>query len=457
MADYTISSGVVSSGLALEFGDTAVVLSGGKTVSASDGGVEIVAAGGSAVATTVLIGGEMLLDIGGVASDLVVSRGGAVYRGGLIDGAAMDLGVISGALVGGSMTVGAGGVTENVTVVAGGVETIAPHGLAGLAVVASGGELIDDAVARHATILAGGLVTGSGRLTMATLDAGRVDGMLVVGPLTVASGGLISGGAVAIVGDVIGSVMVASGGQAIALDLEKRTSETIASGGVSLDALVASGAVVTDDGALVFSGAPTVAFSGVLAGSGAVVEDGPGILQLGGSTSAFTGAVRISGGTVALAASEGAGGGEVVWTASSGVLATLKIDAIDQPAAGSTYATTLSNFDQVGDGLYMASLVVSSGATAVVSGTTLKVTNGALVYDFTLAGSASTAYAVVGGPLGGLLVKAVGGSTVALAHAMAAFGATPAGPGAPADAGVASPPAMAPLGGSAAGSGWRAS
>jgi len=450
MTAYIISSGVVSSGLALAAGDTATVLFGGKTVSTADAGLETVLSGGSAAATTVSKGGELILSSGAVASGLIVSKGGVVSRGGLIIGATVDYGVISGAQLGGSMTVEANGESENVTVASGGVETVVPLGLAALATVASGGVLVDDAVARHTVVQAGGVISGTGKLTSNTLDGGVIEGVLVLGALKVTSGGVIS--AASIVSGA--SAVVSAGGQAIAVTVSSGASETVLSGAVATNAVVSSGAVVIDDGSMIFSAGGAVPFSGALSGSGALTQTGSGVVEIGGATSAFTGVLKINGGTAALASSEGIGGGQIVFTAPAGGSATLKINAADQPAAGATFATTISNFDEAGESLYMASLVFSSGATAQVSGSTLKVTDGAAVYDFKLAGSAATAYSVVSGPLGGVLVKAAG-HPVALVQAMAAFAAPPAAP-APAAAGPHEPVISVAFGGSAAGSGWRA-
>jgi autotransporter passenger strand-loop-strand repeat protein len=464
MTAYTISSGVVSSGLTLSAADTATVLAGGKTVSTTDFGLETVLSGGIADITTVSKGGELVISSGAVASGLVVEKGGVVSRGGTIEGSGVDYGVISGAVLAGAITVSSGGETQNVTIAKGGVETVNSLGLAALATIAGGGELIDNAVARHTVIDAGGLLTGSGKLTMNTLDYGLIEGVTVLGDLKVSAGGVVSGATVAIVAAtsktsaVIGAVVVSQGGEAAGLTVSSGASLTVLSHGVANNTVAIAGATIVDDGTMAFNtpGA-AIPFSGNLSGSGTIVAAvSGGALEIGGTTSGFTGVLDLSVGTASLATSQGIGGGEIVWTATSAAPATLKLNAADLPAPGATYATALTNFDVVGDGLYMASLAYSSGATAAVSGTILAVTDGGKVYDFKLAGDASTAYNVVSGPLGGTLVKAVGGTTVALTHAMAAFGAPTAAVTAAASGGLGDHMTTVVLGGSATGSGWRA-
>lgn len=93
----------------------------------------------------------------------------------------------------------------------------------------------------------------------------------------------------------------------------------------------------------------------------------------------------------------------------------MQIDTADNPAAGSTWSSTLSNFDRVYDALDLRGIAFVSGATAVLSGSTLVVTNGGAVYDFTLAGTAAKTYEVTADVSGGALIKANTTSTVTLA------------------------------------------
>ena len=72
----------------------------------------------------------------------------------------------------------------------------------------------------------------------------------------------------------------------------------------------------------------------------------------------------------------------------------------------------------------MRSLAFVSGATAVLNGAVLTVTDGAYHASFTLSGSAAAAYVVMGDGAGGALVHAAAGSPIhTLVQAAAAFGA----------------------------------
>jgi hypothetical protein len=85
----------------------------------------------------------------------------------------------------------------------------------------------------------------------------------------------------------------------------------------------------------------------------------------------------------------------------------LQIDAADSPAAGSTYASTLSNFGSSGDSLDLRGVTFVSGATASVSTSggvsTLVVTDGG-TFKFKLAGT-HNAYTVTSDGHGGTLIK----------------------------------------------------
>jgi autotransporter passenger strand-loop-strand repeat protein len=250
----------------------------------------------------------------------------------------------------------------------------------GVEAVASGG------VASGATVLSGGTLSGPGAIAGATTDAGKVIGATVSGTLTVASGGVASA------------------------------------------LTVSAGATIIDDGDLVFSGATAVTYAGALSGSGMLVEAGTGALVLSGAAAAFTGELALSGGTAELATAAGVGGGAIVWASTTS--ATLKIDAADAPHAGATFSSTLSNFDKEYDVLDLTQLAFVSGATAVLSGSTLVVTDGGGVYDFQLAGTAAATYSATSDGSGGTLVKASTTTQVPAAQvlagfiqAMAAFGA----------------------------------
>jgi hypothetical protein len=284
-------------------------------------------------------------------------------------------------------------------------------------------------VANGATVLLGGTLSGPGSIAGATSDAGKVLGALVSGTVTVSAGGVISGGSIA----SGGSASVLSGGVAQAVTVSSGGSATVASGGVASALVVTSGATIVDDGAVVYTGSTAVTYAALLSGSGMLVEEGSGSLVLSGGTAAFAGALVLSGGTAELANTAGVGAGDIIWA--SPTTATLKIDAADGPLAGTTFSSTLSNFDEEYDILDLKGLAFVSGATAVLSGSTLALTDGGAVYDFQLAGTAAAAYAAITDGSGGTMIKASTTTQVPASHvhasfvqAMAAFGADASAP-----------------------------
>jgi fibronectin-binding autotransporter adhesin len=260
-------------------------------------------------------------------------------------------------------------------------------------------------------------LSGPGSVTGATTDAGQILGATVSGTLTVSSGGLVSGGSIVgaatatiLSGGVAEGVTVSSGGSLVvdgvasAATVSSGGKETIAAGGTASGATVSSGGYLIDNGSAIFSGSTAITLAGTLSGAGTITEEGTGSLVISGVASAFAGSVVISGGTVELATAGGVGKSSVTF-ASTAASATLQIDAADSPPAGSTFSSTLSNFDQTFDGLDLRGVAFVSGATAVVSGSTLVVTNGGETYDFKLAGTLGASYKVTSDGHGGTLVN----------------------------------------------------
>ena len=176
-----------------------------------------------------------------------------------------------------------------------------------------------------------------------------------------------------------------------------------------------SGGILIDNGSAIFTGAT---LAGTLSGSGTITESGTSAqsLVLGGADSAFAGSVVISGGTVELATSGGVGKSTITF-ASTATSATLQIDAPNSPAPGTTFASTLSNFDKSFDGLDLRAVTFVTGATAVVSGTTLVVTDGGNKYDFQLGGTLGASYSVTSDGAGGTLINDPPRSEAAFAQA----------------------------------------
>ena len=321
----------------------------------------------------------------GRETGVTISLGGVLEQGGVtVSSGVFSASVVAATTVLSGATLSAGAIldTLNATVRSGAAETVGSGATAFSTIVSSGGTetALAGGVANGATILAGGTLSGPGALIDVATDAGKILGVAVSGALTVSSGGLVSGGS------------IASGGTV-----------TVLAGGVVQALTVSSGGTLIDNGSAVYSGSTATTFAGALSGSGTVTEQGTGSLVFNGADSGFAGTVVISGGTVELATSGGVGKAAVTFASTAGS-ATLQIDAADTPAAGTTFSSTLNNFDQTFDGLDLRGVAFVSGATAVVSGTTLVVTDGGKVYDFKLGGTIGASYHVTSDGHGGTLV-----------------------------------------------------
>jgi autotransporter-associated beta strand protein len=187
-----------------------------------------------------------------------------------------------------------------------------------------------------------------------------------------------------------------------------------------------SGDTLVDNGVLEV-GAITETLAGTLAGSGTLLKASRGTLVLSGTESAFTGSVAISGGVVELASS---GGLHAAITFSGAkTVAELKVDAADQPVAGSTFADALVNFDNSLDKLDLSGLAYVSGATATVSGSTLTLSDGGKTYKFTLGGTKPAAYQAISDGAGGteIVCTAAAAQVASFTQAMASVGGAASG------------------------------
>jgi autotransporter passenger strand-loop-strand repeat protein len=491
MTSYTISSGVVST-LNLHKGDSATVLNGGKTVSTTDAGLELVSSGGIADVTTVLNGGKLTLLAGSVSSNATVSAGGTLSGPGVLVGTTEDFGVVNGAVLGSgggafaTLNVESGGVVSNLTqkrglisVNSGGVAlgtvvdypnylyvnpggratgTILDGGhedVAGASsgtiinssgsfertydtsattwgtIVKSGGiEYVPYGVATSTTVSSGGVeYVSNGKALEAVVDGGY---LYVYAGGSASGTTLKSGGHDVVYGKASGTVIssssheqVSSGGVTIGANVKSGGTEYVHSGGIASGVTVSSGGALIENGSAIFSGAVTARLFGVLSGSGTITETGTGStgsLVIGGVGSAFVGVVVISGGTVELATAGGVGKSPVIF-ASSAASATLLIDAADTPAAGSTFASPLSNFKQTFDALDLRGVAFVSGATAVVTGSKLVVADGGKTYDFALSGTSGSTFQVTTDFHGGALIRPAA-TPKASVQAMAAVGAS---------------------------------
>jgi len=419
-------------------------------------GLEIVASGGVASGTTVSGGGQASID--GVADDATIQSGGVAYisSGGLASGTTVLRGgaqvLVSGGagrsatLSGGKDDVDSGGVASGTTVLSGGVEYVSSGGVASGAVVRNAGQEIvrTGGVARGVTVSTGGVeYLSSGGAASATrvlsggadavLASGRASGTLVsaggrevvsaggvASATTVLSGGTeyvrASGTAYGLAVAAGGAAYVDSGGVAAAASVSSGADMVISSGGAANGLALSSGAQLTDDGAVVISGAGTLA--GVLLGSGKIAETGGGDLVLSGDGAKFAGGAVISGGTIELATANALGGGYVEFEHPATGSAVLQIDAADAPTPGGTFANVISNFDSAGEDIDLRSIAYVSGASATVVGSTLVLTDGGKTYKFEIAGGAAGAYPVLSDGHGGTLIDP---EVTRFAHSLAAF------------------------------------
>jgi len=247
-------------------------------------------------------------------------------------------------------------------------------------------------------------VLNSGTTTGTVLSSG--------GEELVSSGGVASGTRV----ESGGLAYVYSGGVAVGPTISAGGKETISNGGTASGLGLLSGGVLIDNGEVVISGAGSL--DGSLTGSGAVIESGGGDLVLSGSDAGFAGKMVIGGGVIELAKSGVLGTGYVEFVAPETGSAVLQIDAADAPAAGGTFGATIYDFSDAGEDIDLRSIAYVSGASAMVSGSTLVLTDGGKTYKFDVGGTIGGAFPVLSDGHGGTLID----PTVArFAQAAAAF------------------------------------
>jgi autotransporter passenger strand-loop-strand repeat protein len=404
-----------------------------------------VASGGAAIGTQVLVGGREVVASGGVAIGATVRAGGSltVEAGGVLtlSGGAVSGGVVSSAHVIGAPTTVSGAALSSgaildlldQTVSSGGRIVVDSAAVASGARVLSGGELI---VSRGG-VASGSLLSG-GRTAVSAGGAG-VDvtvaggGVLYVLASAATTGTQVSGGGYELVsyGGVSRDARVLSGGhdevyaggQAIGATVSSGGLETINAGGTAIGLALLTGGVAVDDGEIRIEGAGTL--DGTLSGTGAIAQVAAGDLVISGAGTAFAGRAVIEAGTIELATSGALGTGYVQFVEPATGSAVLQIDAADAPAAGGTFANTLSNFSGAHEDIDLRSIVYVAGASATVSGSTLVLSDGGKTYKFNLAGTTG-AYTVTSDGHGGTLIdpRAAAFTQTAAAFAPEAAGKT---------------------------------
>jgi hypothetical protein len=111
---------------------------------------------------------------------------------------------------------------------------------------------------------------------------------------------------------------------------------------------------------------------------------------------------------------------------------TLQIDAADAPAAGGTFANTISGFSGANDFIDLRSIAFATGASATVGGGVLTLVDGGKTYKFTVAGSIGSVFPVTSDGHGGTLIDP---HVAGFAQATAAFSAPAAGSPSPVSSG----------------------
>jgi autotransporter passenger strand-loop-strand repeat protein/autotransporter-associated beta strand protein len=176
----------------------------------------------------------------------------------------------------------------------------------------------------------------------------------------------------------------------------------VLSGGEASQTNLRAGAKLTANGSVLETG--NRSFNGTIAGFGDIIKTGGGDLVLDAANSAFTGQAIISGGTICLSHAGALGTGSVLF-ASAGTSETLLIEASDAPAAGGTFANTISGFSGANEALDLRSIAFVAGATATVSSETLTLSDGGHSYGFNLAGAIGANFTVTSDGHGGTLIN----------------------------------------------------
>jgi fibronectin-binding autotransporter adhesin len=427
--ETVLTSGALAFGGDLKSSFTLPSVSGLKTTVVLNG--VTVSSGGMIEFTeaTVLSGATLSLQSGAIAYDLTVSKGGVVVGPGPLQANNGIAGEVSGVTLEGSLALSAGAVASGVTVSFGIVDVAAGARAAGTVFAGSG--FLDDLGSAAGTVLrigaqiqvdSGGLASGdiisSGGLEV-VLASGTASGTLV------SNGGkrLISSGGLGVGAQVLsgGLAYVYTGGVDKGAVVSSRGEEVVAAGGAALDLSLIAGGKLVDEGEVRIGGAGTLA--GTLSGSGALVQTETGDLVVDGLGTTFTGKAVIDAGTIELATHGALGTGSVQFVEPATGSAVLQIDAADAPAAGGTFANTLSNFNSAHEEIDLRSIAYVAGASATIVGSTLVLSDGGKTYLFNIAGATAGAYPVLSDGHGGTLIDptALKPKTVAFAQAAAAF------------------------------------
>ena len=275
---YHVSSGIVSSGITLNY-DSMYVLGGvANETTVNRGGYLWVSSGGEANSTTVNSGGELRISSGGVANSTTVNRAGGLWISS--GGVANSTTVTSG----GNLWVSSGGVANSTTVNRAGRLFVSSGGVANATTVHSGGDLYvySGGEANSTTVHSGGYlyVVNGGEANSTTVNHG--------GKLFVSSGGTANSTTVNYWGDLYvlnggvansitvnscGRLRVSSGGVANSTTVNSGGNFSVSSGGVANSTTVNSGGYLTVSSGGTHKGSLNIANGGtVSAYAGSIID-----------------------------------------------------------------------------------------------------------------------------------------------------------------------------------------
>ena len=424
----SLSGGTVTSGgtLTVSTGgvDNGTIISSGGNLIISSGGIVSAASLQSGANLTLQSGGEFigtLVESGSGVGGLIVTSGlltatsgGFQLTGTVKGGAANTLEIGSGAQVSGLTDTGLtykidlGGVASGIVVGSGGIENI--YGTDNGATVNSGGveNVYSGGVESGATINSGGAINVSGGVVRATtVESGAT--------LTVFSGGVDSGGTIA----SGGTLVISNGGVVSGVTLTSGSHLSLLSGGELIGSAVVSGGGYPG-GLDLISGSITAVSGGfaingtVLGGTANVLEIGSGALVSGLTDSGLTYKIDAGGiaSSVILAsgAIENVSGTANLTTINSGGVQNIYSGGVDSGstvnAGGKEYVsggTVNAATVESGATLTVLSGGVDNGST-ILSGGTLVVSNGAVVSGVNVE-SGATLTLVSGGSVNGIIVE----------------------------------------------------
>jgi T5SS/PEP-CTERM-associated repeat protein/autotransporter passenger strand-loop-strand repeat protein len=352
---YDVTPANPISGVTLNSGDAAVVLSGGvaKATTLKNGSVMTVSSGGVGSFTT-LSGGFEFVSSGGVVSDTVISGGTeAVSSGGVA-----DFSVVSGD---GAQAVYAGGSAVG-AVLSGGLQAVYAGGSVSGTVVSNGG---------------GDFVYAGGAATATVLSSGGAQSLLGgVASETVASNG--------------GTLTVDSGGLALSATISNGGAEIVVGGGVASFTIVSSGGSESVSGG-------TVSFT-VVSGGGTEIVAANGVANGTLVSGLFAAQIVSSGGTASGTVLSGTFPTETVSSGGVAMRTTVRDGYLYVSSGGAASFTVLSNgFTVVSRGGTVLSSTVTGGFEQVSFSGVANATTVLAGFQQVYSGGTASGTTVIGG------------------------------------------------------------